>query len=87
MTLKYAKSLRWGTYGRNQKYTEAVSKTLGKLTKEHLEAILRTQRHIRKETKEAIELILKMESEEHFKKNKEAEDLQEEIENLEKRGW
>lgn len=27
------------------------------------------------------------ESEEHFKKNKEAEELQEDIENLEKKGW
>lgn len=87
MTLKYAKSIKWGTYGKGQKYKEAVYLTLGQLTKEHLEAILRTQKQIRKETKEAIELILKMESEEHFKKNKEAQDLQEEVEKLEQKGW
>lgn len=87
MTLKYAKSLRWGTYGKNQKHIEAVYKTLGKLTKEHLEAILKTQTHIRRETREAIELILRMETEGHFKKNKEAQDLEEEIENFEKKGW
>ena len=87
MTLKYAKSLRWGTYGKNQKYEHAVYRTLGTLTKDHLEAILRTQKHIKRELIEGIELILKMESEEYFKKNKEAEELQEDIENFEKRGW
>jgi len=51
------KRLPWGTYGKNHEHPLKWI-TLGEASTEHLEAILRTQFHITKEYRVAIQSIL-----------------------------